>query len=246
MALEAFIMSLYGHLITWTYVLIVLLILYKIFQIVMSFANGESATGGDGDDGDDYDYRGRRRNARRRGNRDRGGDDDPEGDGRGNNDRGYVPGRVYPFRGRHNGDYITLWWAPNHEDDQVNHYEIERRSFKPRRLRAGWDRWMGSILPSERWRRLAYISRACTVDEPFIDDRNRNRNTYVQWFGNFPINPTKHYEYRIRAVNSYGRGKWSYLRLSPDGAMIWMPVIDGEGVRDDQGQLEGHVEMRRG
>jgi len=48
------------------------------------------------------------------------------------------PGQVQPFRGRHRGAWVDLWWGDRPEQEAVNYYEVYRRS-------KGSQRWINRV-----------------------------------------------------------------------------------------------------
>ncbi len=192
---EQFIISMYTTMISWTYILLTVLIVVKIIQLIGKIGEGggfrwPSWGGGDGPPrpGGDADDRRRRR-----------------------------PGYVLMFRAQPRRAQIALSWAANPEVDNVNYYEIQRET--------GRRRWWGAT----HWQRVASVDRAHPPNNPLMDEAIEGLSRY-----------------RIRAVNSRGRGKWSYTEARITRPIRrWHPVIDGVTV-DAHGNttFRGHVEIR--
>ncbi len=226
MAAEQFITTAYAAIVSWTYILITILLIVKIVQ----FFTGGGIGWPLGRGRDRYDGGGRRRRDEE--------NIDPA------RRRGYAPNRVLVFHGVHMGDRVNLSWAANPNDEHVNYYWIERK--RHARTPGGF-RWNRNLWGN--WRRVAYVSHSFTPENPFADhDSFRNHEGIVrEWWNSLePIVPENDYEYRIRAVSSYGKGDWVEIRVSrPHGIGIWVPIIDHLGADPDGTNVEGHVEIRR-
>jgi hypothetical protein len=196
MAAEQFITSAYGAIVSWTYILLTILLIVKIVQFftggsLFGIGGGDGGGGGGGRRPDDEDI------------------GPPER-------KGHKPNRVYPFQGEHQVDRVHLWWGANPDDENVNYYWIERRRHARTPRGFSWNRNLFG-----NWRRVAYVSRNYEQANPFIDNESfRNDEGVVrEWWNSLdPIVPDNDYEYRIRAVNSFGKGEWVYYRVSRPGA----------------------------
>jgi len=228
MVVESFVTSIYSAIVSWTYILLVILIVVKI----INFVTGGSILGNRG---------GEEREESRTGNERRLSDEDIGPRKR----KSHAPSKVLVFHGVHAGDRIYLSWASNPPDEHVNYYWIERRRHARTPRGFKWNRNLWG-----NWRRVAYVSHSYSPEDPFVDHESfRNHEGIIrEWWNSLdPIVPENDYEYRIRAVNSYGKGAWVKIRVSrPQNIDIWVPVIDDMGC-DDEGNthVEGHVELRR-
>jgi hypothetical protein len=244
MAADMIIMQVYSSIVSRTYILLIILIIAKIFMWMSGsgmFGGGGSSGSGDKDSGK------------------KGKDSDDETKKR----KGNEPNSVLGFNGEHKGDKINLYWAANNEDEAINYYWIERRRHaKVKKNLKGIKRAMADVfslgiyeaLPINKnlwgnWRRLAYVSKAYSPEEPFIDNESYSRQPGIvkEWLKSLDaIREDYDYEYRIRAVNAYGKGNWSELRVSrPSRGEIghWIPVIYGMTLDSTTGTVkaEGHV-----
>ena len=216
-------MGLYGTLVSWTQVLLLVLIIVKIFQMVQ---DGRGTGEGEGNTGD---------------NNRRGGDgDNRRGDDPARNDSQPVPSQVIGFRGEHQGDRIALWWVGNPEHEHISYYEIERQSQMSSRFR--FDRLLFGA-----WQRIVTINRNHTPENPFMDTQaTRYVSPFlVQEFRRNldQIRADRDYKYRIRAVNNAGKGPWAELRVGRP-THGWQPVIDEIVFDHDTREIRftGHVE----
>jgi|GEM_PF-2504490 len=237
MVAESFILNAYATIVSWTYVLITILIIYKIISFFSGVKPGGLMSGRNKGDENEYD-----KNVRKR--------DEKDYD---KNVRTNVPkrrtlnkpSRVLVFQGIHLGDRVHLSWAKNPEEEKINYYWIERRRHARTPKGFKWNRNLWG-----NWRRVAYVAHNYSPEAPFVDHESfKNHEGIIkEWWNSLdPIVPENDYEYRIRAVNSYGKGDWVKIRVSrPLDIDIWAPVIDDMAC-DDEGNtnVEGHVELRR-
>ncbi len=228
MVVEGFVANGYAAMVSWTYILLMILLVVKIIQ----FFTG----------GGNWSWPGSSRSRDSSGSGNRGDREINENIGPPHR-KGNKPNKVLVFRGVHGGDNVRLSWAANPSDERINYYHIERQRHARTPKGFGWNRNLWG-----NWRRVAYVSRNFTPEDPFIDnERFRNHEGIIkEWWNSLdPIIPENDYKYRIRAVNSHGKGPWTTIRVSrPLHAHGWVPVIDNVN-EEEGGTGQGHVEERR-
>ena len=129
MVAESFILNAYATIVSWTYVLITILIIYKIISFFSGVKPGGLMSGRNKGDENEYD-----KNVRKR--------DEKDYD---KNVRTNVPkrrtlnkpSRVLVFQGIHLGDRVHLSWAKNPEEEKINYYLCCSYGYNAHRSRNG-------------------------------------------------------------------------------------------------------------
>ncbi|PLW80058.1 hypothetical protein C0585_04635 [Candidatus Woesearchaeota archaeon] len=123
---------------------------------------------------------------------------------------GYPPGIVNPFIViiPPTGGVANISWGARPDNEEVQNYQIQRREFNTAR---GWRRGP-----------LTWI----TVATPGPNDTTAQDNRNVQAIP---------YEYRIRALNRFGAGRWSVRQVNPGNYTVNITAISNSGNRPLRG-----------